>query len=157
MLAQEICLELEPYVAKAISGLAAELRLVDIADYIAYLRMERYGCVADIVRDSADLYFTPGYIEFAMDGESSAEWGTAPEVTLMLLINSACAKAHIALRLCEHHAEIKLGYINFASELEAREDRGNLLLDDIADNRMDRRARLFRPWQMGGIMATPNA
>ena len=48
MLAQEICLELEPYVAKAISGLAAELRLVDIADYIAYLRMERYGCVADI-------------------------------------------------------------------------------------------------------------
>jgi hypothetical protein len=114
MLAQEICLELEPYVAKAISGLAAELRLVDIADYIAYLRMERYGCIADIVRDAAELYFTPGYIEFAMDGEASAEWGTAPEVTLMLLINSARAKAHIALKLCEHHAEIKLGYVNFA-------------------------------------------
>lgn len=157
MLAQEICLELEPHVARAISSLAAELRLVDISDYIAYLRMEQYGCVADIVRDAAELYFTPGYIEFGMDGEASAEWGAAPEVTLMLVINSARAKAHVALKLCEHHAEIKLGYVNFAHECEVREDRVRLLLDDIANNRTDYRARLFRPWQNTGFSALPNA
>lgn len=147
MLAQEICLELEPHLARAISSLAAELRLVDISDYIAYLRMEQYGCVADIVRDAADLYFTPGFVEFGMDGEASAEWGAAPEVTLMLVINSARAKAHVALKLCEHHAEIKLGYINFATEFEARSDRVHLLLEDIAENRMNWRGQLSQTWQ----------
>lgn len=150
MLAQEICLELEPHLAEAISSLAAELRLVDISDYIAYLRMEQYGCVADIVRDAADLYFTPGYIEFGMDGEAAAEWGTAPEVTLMLVINSVRAKTHVALKLCEHHAEIKLGYVSFASEFEARHDRVNLLLDDITRNRMSGRG-LHHGWQHNGL------
>jgi len=156
MLAQEICLELEPHVARAISSLAAELRLVDISDYIAYLRMEQYGCVADIVRDAADLYFTPGFVEFAMDGEASAEWGEAPEVTLMLIINSARAKAHVALKLCEQHAEIKLGYVNFTAEFETRHDRVLMLLEDIANNRMDYRGRLL-PRQFIPLPDRPNA
>lgn len=135
MLAQDICLELEPHVASAIAGLAAELRLVDISDYIAYLRMEQFGCIADIVQDAADMYFTPGYIEFGMDGEARAEWGAAPEVTLMLVINSARAEAHVALRLCTDHAEVKLGYINFHTAFEDHHDRAAMLIDDIASNR----------------------
>jgi hypothetical protein len=139
MLAQDICLELEPHVASAIASLAAELRLVDISDYIAYLRMERFGCIADIVRDAAELYFTPGFVEFGMDGEASAEWGTPPEVTLMLIINGIHAKAHVALKLCTDHAEVKVGYVSFATDLEARHDRAVLFLDDIADNMMGMR------------------
>lgn len=147
MLAQDICLELEPHVATAIASLAAELRLVDIGDYIAYLRMERFGCIADIVRDASELYFTPGFIEFGMDGEASADWGSAPEVTLMLVINSARATAHVALKLCTDHAEVKLGYVNFNVALEAHSDRANMLVDDIADNmlgmrRLPRRAAM---------------
>lgn len=146
MLAQDIHLELEPFLANAISSLAAELRLVDISDYIAYLRMEQYGCVADIVRDAADLYFTPGFVEFGMDGEASAEWGAAPEVTLMLVINSARATTHVALKLCEHHAEIRLGFVNFSAELETRHDRVDLLVQDIDENRMRRRGHAPRRW-----------
>lgn len=134
MLAQDICLELEPHVAAAIASLAAELRLVDIGDYIAYLRMEQFECIADIVREASELYFTPGFIEFGMDGEASADWGTAPEVTLMLVINSARATAHVALKLCTDHAEVKLGYVNFNSALENHRDRASLLVDDIAYN-----------------------
>jgi hypothetical protein len=154
MLAQDICLELEPHVAAAIASLAAELRLVDIGDYIAYLRMERFGCIADIVRDASELYFTPGFIEFGNDGEASAEWGTAPEVTLMLVINSARAKAHVALKLCTDHAEVKLGYVNFDSAFDEHHDRASLLVDDIAYN-MVRYRRLpgrsqMRPGSLSG-------
>ena len=156
MLAQDICLELEPHVASAIASLAAELRLVDISDYIAYLRMERFSCIADIVRDAAELYFTPGFVEFGMDGEVAAEWGAAPEVTLMLVINSARAKAHVALKLCTDHAEVKLGYVNFAAAFEARHDRVRLFLDDIADNmtgmrRLSPRTSLFRGFRPAGL------
>ena len=136
MLAQDICLELEPHVASAIASLAAELRLVDISDYIAYLRMEQFSCIADIVREAADLYFTPGFVRFDMDGEASADWGAAPEVTLMLVIDSARAKAHVALKLCTDHAEVKLGYVNFSEDLQARDDKTWLFIDDIAGNRI---------------------
>lgn len=145
MLAQDICLELEPHVAAAIARLAAELRLVDIGDYIAYLRMEQFGCIADIVREASELYFTPGFIEFGMDGEASADWGAAPEVTLMLVINSARAKAHVALKLCTDHAEVKLGYVNFDSAFEEHHDRANLLVDDIAYNTIGFRRLPGRP------------
>ena len=145
MLAQDICLELEPHVASSIGSLAAELRLVDIADYIAYLRMEQFGCIADIVRDAADLYFTPGYIQFGMDGEASADWGAAPEVTLMLIINSARAKAHVTLKLCTDHAEVKLGYVSFDEHIADRHDRVGLFASDIAMNRIGARRPLARP------------
>ena len=148
MLAQDICFELEPHVASAIANLAAELRLVDISDYIAYLRMEQFGCIADIVHDASELYFTPGYVRFDMDGEASADWGAPPEVTLMLVINSARAKAHVALKLCTDHAEVKLGYVSFAAALESRHDRVDLLIQDISANMVGSRrpaVRLLRP------------
>ena len=93
-----------------------------------------------------------------MDGEAAAEWGAAPEVTLMLVINSARATTHVALKLCEHHAEIRLGYVNFATEYETRHDRVSLLLQDIADNRLTRRGRLLQPWRFDADRtALPNA
>lgn len=134
MQAQDICLELEPHVAAAIASLVAELRLVDIGDYIAYIRMERFGCIADIVRDASEMYFTPGFIEFAMDGEASTEWGAAPEVTLMLVINSARAQAHVTLKLCTDHAEVKLGYVDFHAAFEDCQDKASLLVNEISDN-----------------------
>lgn len=134
MLAQEICHEIEPHLAAAIANVAAELRLVDIGDYIAYLRMERFDCIAEIVREASEIYFTPGFIEFGNDGEASAEWGCPPEVTLMLVINSARAKAHVALKLCTDHAEVRLGYINFDRYFEGQRDKAALLVDDIWEN-----------------------
>ena len=155
MLAQDICLEIEPHVAAAIANLAAELRLVDIGDYIAYLRMERFGCIADIVREASELYFTPGFVEFAMEGEASADWGTAPEVTLMLVINSARAKAHVALKLCTEHAEVKLGYVSFDTAFEEHQDRVRLLIDDIANNMLGLRRLPGRPAMRPGSLPGP--
>jgi hypothetical protein len=142
MLVQDLALEMENTVADALAPLAAELRLVDMGDYIAYLRMERFGCIADIVRNAAELYFAPGYVEFNMDGEATADWGAPLEVTLMLVIRGARANAHVALKLCEFHAEVKLGYIDITPEFSAEYDRALALENDIADNRLGWRARL---------------
>lgn len=145
MLAPESCTDLESFVARALSRLAAELRLVDIGDYIAYLRMERYSCVADIVHNAADFYFTPGFVEFAMDGETTADWGRSPEVTLRLVINSARGIAHVAMRLCDHHAEVKLDFVDYHESLRHRLDRGELLASDIAGNMIGFSAAVLPP------------
>lgn len=151
MLTQTIDHEIESLVADSIAQLAAELRLVDISDYIAYLRMERFGCVADIVRDAAELFFAPGFVTFDGDGEASADWGAAPEVTLMLVLNGARTRAHVALKLCEDHAEVKLGYIDSALVLENGTDRTLLLADDISDNILGLRRKTARLTPRHGV------
>ena len=47
----------EKIVAKAISPVASELRLLDASDLISLLRFECYGNLADLVSSAAELYF----------------------------------------------------------------------------------------------------
>ncbi|WP_421855265.1 hypothetical protein [Oricola sp.] len=141
MLKQNLTVELESFVGEAISHLAAELRLVDLADYVAYLRMNHMSCIADIVRDASELFFTPGYVQFANDGDYVTEWGSQPEVTLMLVLCGPRTRTHVALKLCDDHAEVRLGYIDPVNGFERRDTHGALLADDIADNLLDYRRR----------------
>ena len=50
----------ELIVADAIGEVVSELRLVDAADYIAFIRLEHFACISDIVDSAAELYFMPG-------------------------------------------------------------------------------------------------
>ena len=52
----------EIIVANAIRAVANELRLIDVADYIAFIRLESLASVADIVESAAELYFHAGHI-----------------------------------------------------------------------------------------------
>ena len=39
----------EVIIANALSEVVSELRLVDLADYVAFIRLEHFDCLADIV------------------------------------------------------------------------------------------------------------
>lgn len=58
----------ERALAEGIKEVAAELRLVEVVDYIAFLRLERYGNLSDIVTSSAELFLKPGVLRFANSG-----------------------------------------------------------------------------------------
>ncbi len=53
----------EVIVANAIQQVVSELRLVDVADYIAFMRLESFASIADIVDSAAELYFMPGTLQ----------------------------------------------------------------------------------------------
>jgi hypothetical protein len=44
----------------AFEPVAAELRLVDVADFIAYIHAEKFANIQDIVNSSVELFFKPG-------------------------------------------------------------------------------------------------
>ncbi|TIX64855.1 MAG: hypothetical protein E5V33_09210, partial [Mesorhizobium sp.] len=50
----------EIIVANAIEEVITELRLIDVADYIAFIRLEHFACLSDLVDSAAELFFMPG-------------------------------------------------------------------------------------------------
>ena len=103
----------ERALAEGIKEVVAELRLVDVVDYVAFLRLERYGNVADIVSSSAELYLKPGVLRFANSGEVRLGWGTVPVISLALEFRYDEVTAHFHLELGASTAAVDITYIAF--------------------------------------------
>ena len=61
---------------------AAELRLVDVADFIAYIHAEKFANIQDIVNSSVELFFKPGTLSFGWNAEFELDWNSLPVITL---------------------------------------------------------------------------
>jgi hypothetical protein len=68
--------------AEAVAAVGAELRLVDVADYIVYIRNEQLASLQDIVSSSVELYFKPDTLTFGWTAGFELDWATLPTITL---------------------------------------------------------------------------
>ena len=84
----------EVIVANSIMEVVSELRLIDVADYVAFIRLERFACIADLVDTAAELYFVPGTLKLGHGGP--------PGVTV-----------YFALTLADSHAAVEVNYVSF--------------------------------------------
>jgi hypothetical protein len=103
----------ERLLAEAIKELAAELRLVDVIDFVAFVRLEHFGNIADIVHSSAELYFKPGVLRFADSAEVDLSWNSKPIVALSLQFRHGGVEAHFRLELASASAAVDITYISF--------------------------------------------
>lgn len=101
-------------VAGAIREVVAELRLVDVADYIAFIRMEHFSTVSDIVDSAAELYFMPGTLRLGHGGEAHVGWGEAPRIVLDLELRPTGATVYFALTMTAERASVEVNYVAFA-------------------------------------------
>lgn len=103
----------EVIVANAIQQVVSELRLVDVADYIAFLRLESPACIADIVDSAAELYFMPGTLRLGHGGEARVGWTEYPSIVLDLELRPRGATVYFQLTLTAHHASVEVNYVAF--------------------------------------------
>ena len=89
----------ETIVAEAIKEVVGELRLVDVADYIAFIRLEHFSTVSDIVDSAAELFFMPGTLKLGHGGEAHVGWAAAPRIVLDLELRPVGATVYFALSL----------------------------------------------------------
>ena len=68
--------------ALAMKDVAAELRLVDPADYVGYVRMEQYSNLEDIINSSSELLFQPGTLTFGWGADIRLSWSDRPRIFL---------------------------------------------------------------------------
>lgn len=103
----------EIIVADAIKEVVKELRMVDVADYIAFIRLEHFACISDIVDSAAELFFMPGALKLGHGGEAQVGWAEPPRIVLDLELRPRGAVVYFALAMSESSASVAVNYVAF--------------------------------------------
>jgi hypothetical protein len=135
MLSQEYSIERERIIAEALTPFASELRLVSVEHFIAFMVLERYTFIADIVKSSAEMHFTPGFLELGHGGQVRLDWDSAPSITLDLVLRPAGVTVWFSLTLAGEAADLSLNYISFKDPSACPDENTEVLRRSIAVNR----------------------
>lgn len=97
----------------AMRDVAAELRLVEPADYVNFIGMEQYSNLEDIVNSSSELIFAPGTLTFGWGADVKLAWDRRPEVYLDMEFRSDTVTAFFSLGLRGESEIISIRMITF--------------------------------------------
>lgn len=136
----------EIIVGNAIREVVSELRMVDVADYIAFIRIESFASIGDIVDSAAELYFMPGTLRLGHGGEAHVSWDSAPRIVLDLELRPGGATVYFTLELSDMSASIDVNYVSF--DRPGQDPEANTLLLESALERA--RIRKTQPESVGG-------
>ena len=103
----------ERLVAEVVAPVAAELRLIDAADFIAFIRLEHFSSLADLVASAAELYFMPGAVTLGQGAEAHVDWDAAPRIALDLQLRPRGATVWFTLHLEAGRAGVEVNYVSF--------------------------------------------
>ncbi len=104
-----------------------DLCLVDVADYIAFIRCELFGNIADIVNSATELTFYPNTLTFGLGGEYILDWNSTPKVMLDLEFSNMGVNAYFRLTLSSDSTEIDLHHVRFSETGKSPADNTALL------------------------------
>jgi hypothetical protein len=105
----------EAALALAMKDIAAELRLVDPADYVGYVRMEQYSNLEDIINSSSELLFKPGSLTFGWGADARLSWGDEPRIFLDMEFRYDSVTVFFSLGLGKDREFIAIRMITFAN------------------------------------------
>ena len=134
--------EHEPIVADALTGFIQEIRLIELVDFIAYLRLERHSQLADLVTAAAEMYFAPQFLELGDGSYATMDWSERPSICLNLVLQTAGATIHLTLTLEDERANIAINYIAYHVSCAEPEEIRLLINRGISHN-------LIRPRPLG--------
>jgi hypothetical protein len=128
--------EREKALAEGLREVASELRLIDPADYIAFIRTEQFGNLRNLVNSSTEMFFRPGTIQFGQSGEIELQWGGNPTIALDMEFHNMNVSAYFRLLLKSLHAAIEITYLSFEGGSADPDENTRRLVEAIADARI---------------------
>ncbi|WP_295556035.1 hypothetical protein [uncultured Hyphomicrobium sp.] len=128
--------EREKALAEGLRDVASELRLIDPADFIAYIRTEQFGNLRTLVNSSTEMFFKPGTITFGLSGEVDLPWGCAPTIALDMEFHHLNVSAYFRLVLRSLDAGIEISYFSFEGGAQDPDRNTARLVEAIDDARI---------------------
>jgi hypothetical protein len=128
--------EREMALALALKEVAAELRLIEAVDLVAFIRTGQFGNVRSLVNASTEMYFKPGTMSFADSGDVSLSWTGEPSVVLNMQFHHRRVDVFFRLLLESEQAGVEIEYISFSGgALPDPAEDTRRLIEAIADAR----------------------
>lgn len=113
MIRQKNSSEREIIVAEAIKEVVSELRMIDVCDYVAFIRMGHLANVSDLVDSAAERFFMPGTLKLGHGGEAHVGWSGEPKIVLDLELRPRGATVYFTLAMAAEQASIDVNYVAF--------------------------------------------
>jgi hypothetical protein len=129
-------LEREMALADGLRDVAAELRLIDAADLIAFIRTEQFANIANLVNSSTELYYRRGTLSFGRSGDIDVKWGDPPTISLDMEFHHMQVSVYFRLRLQALQAGLEIDYINFETGSVDPDENTRTLIAAIAGARL---------------------
>jgi hypothetical protein len=128
-------LEREKALADGLRDVASELRLIDAADLIAYIRTEQFANIANLVNSSTELYYKPGTLSFGQSADIDVKWGGTPTIALDMEFHHQQVRVYFRLLLEALQAGVEITYISFDRPSAGPDENTERLVAAIADAR----------------------
>lgn len=123
-------------IAEGIREVAAELRLINVADFISFIRLEQFGNIRDIVNSSMELYFKHGTLSYGCAADYELEWDRPPAIFLDMDFRHRQVAVSFNLVLRDCHAAVAIRSISFDTPSCDPDEDTRRLVAAIADAKL---------------------
>jgi hypothetical protein len=124
--------------AEGVKEVAAELRLVDLADFVTFIHREQFANIQDIVNSSVELFFKHGTLTYGAMAAFDLDWDRPPTVTLGMEFHYQSVTILFDLMLQAQDAGVEIRAISFSDTLTSMEEETKNFVDAIAAARLSR-------------------
>lgn len=114
MLRQSIAIkcEYEKMLGDSLAEVASELRLVEVSDFIAFIRDGHTANLESIVDSSTELFFRRGTLRLGSSSDVVLEWGTPPIVKLGMEFHNHDISIYFHLILESDRVGLEIDYMS---------------------------------------------
>ncbi|MCI0598198.1 MAG: hypothetical protein L0Y50_13635 [Beijerinckiaceae bacterium] len=123
--------------SKVFEPVAAELRLVNAADYIAYIHQEKFANIQDIVNSSSELLFQPGTLTFGWGADFDLDWNSLPVILLDMEFRHRTVWLAFKLILDAQQTKITVDYLSSGQPTVGQKEDFALLMEALGDARLN--------------------
>ena len=125
----------ERILAQGLREVAAELRLVDAADLVAFIRTGKFGSLRSLVSAATEMYFLPGMMSLRNSGNVTLGWTGEPSIALDMNFRHPAVEVHFQLVLEPRQAGVEIEYISFSHKSAGPRENAQRLEAAIANAR----------------------
>jgi hypothetical protein len=124
--------------AEGVKDVAAELRLVDLADFVTFIHREQFANIQDLVNSSVELFFKHGTLTYGAMAAFELEWDRPPTVTLGMEFHYKSVTILFDLMLQTYDAGVEIRAITFGEPQTSTEEETKALIRAIAAARLSK-------------------
>jgi hypothetical protein len=124
--------------AEGLKEVAAELRLVDLADFVTFIHREQFANIQDLVNSSVELFFKHGTLTYGAMATFELEWDRPPAVTLGMEFHYKSVTILFDLMLQTYDAGVEIRAMTFDNGMASPEAETKALLEALAAARLSK-------------------